>query len=265
MTPSKGKLPIAKGARPAPKLSVDPIVVEALVAPLPLELLLRSLRRQPTLVAPAKLVLSCAGEPGVLAEIPRNGDHHGCEMRVREAIDRALAWLEEKPEATAEGNEAVCGSESIAEALADLPWDWERGLDGSYRVNVAEDAVSCRVRVSSISASWLHVSTSSAVKVQTSRTARALRIFALEASRRVRLARLSVTAVRQGSAAICWDSVLPVAARLDLTLTEALAAVVSARAETARSLRALSQPRIAEAYLSLRAPADAPRDRTLSE
>jgi hypothetical protein len=201
----------------------------------------------------------------VLAEIPRNGDHHGCEMRVREAIDRALAWLEQKPEAAPEGNGAVCGSEAIDEVLVGLPWDWERGLDGSYRVNFAEDSVSCRVCVNSIGANWLHVSTSSAVKAQTSRVARALRIFALEASHRIRLARLSVTAVRQGTAAICWDSVLPVAARLDLILPEALAAVVSARAETGRSLRALSQPRIAEAYLSLRAPADAPRDRAVSE
>lgn len=265
MTPSKGKLPIAKGARPAPKLSIDPFVVEALVAPLPLGLLLRSLPRQPMLVAPAKLVLSCTGEPGVLAEIPRNGDYHGCEMRARAAIDRALAWVEREPEGAAEGNGTVSGSEAIDEVLVGLPWDWERGLDGSYRVNFAEDGVSCRVRVNSISASWLHVSTSSAVKVPTSRAARALRIFALEASRRIRLARLSVTAIRQGTAAICWDSVLPVAARLDLTLPEVLAAVVSARAETARSLRALSQPGIAEAYLSLRASADTPRDRTLAE
>jgi hypothetical protein len=257
MSPLKRKVPIAKGARPTPKLSVDPFVVKALVSPLPLELVLESLRHQPTLVAPAKLVLSCGGEPGVLAEIPRNGDPRACETRARQAADRALVWLEQKPEARAAGSEAVCGSELSAEALADLPWDWEPGEDGSYRVNVAEDGVSCRVCVSSISASWLHVSTSSAVKAQTSRVARALRIFALEASHRIRLARLSVTAVRQGTAAICWDSVLPMAARLDHTLREALEAVVSARAETARSLRALSQPRIAETYLSLRVPVDA--------
>ncbi len=112
MSPRQRKTPLARGSRPTPKLRIEPMLVEALAAPLPLELLTESLGRQPELVAPAKLVLSSTGEPGVLAEVPRAGGGRACEARAREAIDRALTWLEQKLDPP-DRNEAHAGGESL--------------------------------------------------------------------------------------------------------------------------------------------------------
>jgi hypothetical protein len=253
VTASSCALPIAKVSRPDPKIRVDPFTIEALVAPLPAELVYRSLRRQPELAAPAKLVLSDLGEAGILAEIPRNGALYDGEQHARDGVEQALSWLD----GTGLASPSCAGaaeSTRLQETVASLPWTCERDEKGAYEVRVAEDCIQARVRIELSGGRFSRVTTSSAVPAASSDSDAALLIFALETSRRLRLVRLSVDESGSGARRVVWDVVLPLAICGDVLLTEAVSSLVGARAATTPALRALGDPEVARAYLELRRP-----------
>ena len=240
------RTPLAKASHPTPKLRIEPQLVEALAAPLPLELVADHLARQPMLLAPVKLVLSSTGEAGVLAEIQLAADREGSEAHARDAIEHALAWLEsESKESPAlRGASPAVDLPTVLEAL---PWEWERHEDGTCHVNVTEDGFSCRVAVETATEGWLRVSTSSALKLQGGDASRTLPLFALETNARLRIARMSVSDADGGAARVVWDGLA-----LEGALADAVSAVALARCATARALRALCVPQVASAYLKLR-------------
>jgi hypothetical protein len=229
------------GSLPDPKVSIDPFVVEAWAAPLPRALVLERLALQPELEQPAKLVLSGGGEPALLAEVAHRGDPRAAEPQARDALRAALAWIKGDGRTQPNGAAPI----DLAELLASLPWGSERREDGSYYVSTQDGGAS--------------------LKVDAPSAGRALPLFALEVNRRLRLARLSVTGIAEGSADVVWDAVLhapsiagasPDAARLEQALLEVTTAVAGARGETLRTLRALGTPRVAETYMRLRAGKD---------
>ena len=60
-----------------PRVRTTPLVVEAELGPLPFAQVLQALARQAELPVPAKLVLRPSGKPGLLAEVPNEGDPMG--------------------------------------------------------------------------------------------------------------------------------------------------------------------------------------------
>jgi hypothetical protein len=249
------------GSLPDPKVSIDPFVVEAWAAPLPRALVLERLALQPELEQPAKLVLSGGGEPALLAEVAHRGDPRAAEPQARDALRAALAWIKGDGRTQPNGAAPI----DLAELLASLPWGSERREDGSYYVSTQDGGVSARLLVQALGAASLRVSSSTSLKVDAPSAGRALPLFALEVNRRLRLARLSVTGIAEGSADVVWDAVLhapsiagasPDAARLEQALLEVTTAVAGARGETLRTLRALGTPRVAETYMRLRAGKD---------
>jgi hypothetical protein len=78
--------------------------------------------------------------------------------------------------------------------------------------------------------------------------------FALEANRRLRVARLGVVGSSNGAVQTVWDAVVPGVVPVERVLPAAIDAVLFARLETGRELSALSDPQIAAAYLDHRFP-----------
>jgi hypothetical protein len=242
----------ASGAR---HIRADAMLVEGSHAPIGYERALAALSSQPELASPAKLYVTPHGEPGLLAEVPRTLDRRRCESLATGALDAAVAWLDGATLPAAVG--PAHASEEVEAALASLAWRFDHSEDGSYRVHAggahANGAgFSARVRVAAIGADRLHVSTSTALAYVEPQAARALTRFALETSRRLRLARLSVGVPDAATARVVWDAVVLSELGLDRALPEAVQAVTCARAETARGLAALADARVAREFLRIR-------------
>ncbi|MEE8556333.1 MAG: hypothetical protein V3T14_00430 [Myxococcota bacterium] len=237
---------IAASTYPAPRLRVEPRLLEGLVAPLDLELVLRRLATQPDLHAPAKLVLSESGVAGLLTELPHDRDRKGVEVQLRRAIDLGLAWLGGEPLAP----KGEPDPEALGAALAELPWPTTSDGAGQA-IDVAEEGVRVRVRVEPVAGGALRVEATSSIPIEAPGAEESLRRFALEATGRIRLARLSVV-FNGGTARIIWDAVVPGAPVPPGHLLEAVLCVVGARDETLQSLRALGRCPVAEAYTRLR-------------
>ena len=79
-------------------------------------------------------------------------------------------------------------------------------------------------------------------------------VYALEMNHRFRIARFSVDAVGSDVVRAVWDTFLPAAVPVELTLASVLEAVAFARAVSLRPLAALGVPESALAYMSLRFP-----------
>jgi hypothetical protein len=241
------------------QIRTGPLQLEATSEPLALPLALAALPRQPELAAPAKLMLLRGGEAALMAEIPH-------------ALSRADGrWLGEDagaagPAGCARGNADASdlsdrgnGSrggngmawERVEQVLGELAWSWRPLESGGYRVDAGGPDGNFRVQIDALPAGGLHLSTSAAVRVGAPEAKRALPHFALESNRRLRLARLGVTATGGERARAIWEVVLPAPLPLERTLRGALEAVVGARVATARALGALGDPQVAGAYLQM--------------
>lgn len=261
MTPPASSSSVARGPFAAPKLRTEPTLVEALVSPLPLALLRAALPRQEELHVPAKLILSERGQGGLLAEVPRLEDRERCEAHACQVIEVALAWLEGDLDVPGPSECASIEPHAIEEALGLLPWSWETREEG-YRIHAIEAFVDCHVEVRA-SVGQMYVSTPPmALPASEPCVVEALQIFALEANRCLRLARLTATEARDRVVRVLWDAPLPSNVEPNPLLAEAVQAVVGARSETARALRALCEPRVARTYLELRSVREAYGKRT---
>jgi hypothetical protein len=87
----------------------------------------------------------------------------------------------------------------------------------------------------------------------------AMRLLALEANRRLRFARISVSEADGRAMRIVWDAVLPGELADTAAMERAIEALIGARAETLRPLRALGRASIASKYTDLRGWRVAPR------
>lgn len=238
------------------------------------------LARQGELAAPAKLAMTEDGRGVLIAEVLRVG---GAEApkRVRGALDVARAWL--AGETT--GVEPAVEDEDLASAVAELPgaWAWER-VEGALRFHVHATAFGESVRLSveaapggarvrarttlptpAVTPPATPPVTSAATPAPIAgeaRTCSALEArmrFALEANRRLRLARIGLSASSAEATAVEWESITPAPMVSGEALSAAVEAVVRAHAATRRALRALGHEPVARSFLDARKAA--PRGR----
>lgn len=243
---------------PPPELRAEPTLIEAFAGPIPMEQVRSALSEQAELPAPAKLIVSEHGDGGLLAEIPRIGERSRCEMSAHAAIEAAFAWLRGKVSvpipASAKGDWLAEGA--VEKALERLPWPWEAVDDRTYRIHATDGLADCRVEIH-LYEGQLRVSTAPmALRANTPPVVEALQLFALEANRTLRLARLTITEAKETIVRALWDAYLPSTIEPDPALSEIVAAVVCARAETAPALRALRDPRLSFTYLQRRSPVE---------
>jgi hypothetical protein len=207
--------------------------------------------RQAELLAPAKLALSTEGDCELRAEVRRSSQLDAAKL-ARGALDLGRAWL---------AGEAACASgapadaEDLAGALAELPvaWVWERGAADGFRIHATAFGESLRLGVDAV-AGGAQVIARSALATHDAAVRRALERFALEANRRLRLARIGLAARDGETTAVTWDVVTPPEVDLTDALPTAVEAVVRAHAATRRGLRVLCHEEIARRYLDAREP-----------
>ena len=206
-----------------------------------------AIARQAELLAPAKLALSSHGEPELLAEVLRTSEADAPKL-ARNALDVARAWLDGEAPSLPESDQ-----DDLASALAELPaaWVWERSEGDDYRVHATAFGESVRLAVSAV-AGGAQVIARSALATSELATRPALLRFALDANRRLRLARIGLTDLDDETTAVTWDAVTPAGLDLSRALPVAVEAVVRGHAATRRSLRALCHAPVARAYLDSR-------------
>ncbi len=246
---------------PAPCLAVEPMLITASVGPLPLDCALAGLERQPDLRVPVKFTLSASGVCHLRAEVPDDGARERCAADARAALDSALTAL-----AGDVGQRARLAPPPAAarfgEVLEQLGWNAAREESGGYRIHGPGVGTATRLMAQPLHAGGVHVTASTlAIRTAGGRSARALALFALEANGRFRLARLTVSA-SDGVARAGWDAVLPAAGVCADSLATAVGALLVARAETERALRALAKAAVADAYLEARDPQPLSRARS---
>jgi hypothetical protein len=256
---------------PVPRRRADGVVAEALVGPVDLDLALMMLGDEPALGVPAKLALLPVGHAVLWAEIPQvAAGAEGDDPLLDGTLATAWRWLHGLPplparnaEAREDGKLAATRpdgadarrtgagrpSQALENALGVQGWQW-RLEDGVYRVRT--DGRGAALRIEGSGAEWLRVSREELpMRAPTRQVAKALALFALEASARLRLARVTVRAdgevVRAG-----WDAIVGAGGGLASWLAEAVEALEVAHEETARALRALARVEVAAAYLRMR-------------
>lgn len=239
-------------SRPVAKLVSESRVVCALAAPLPVERVTRALVRQPELEVAAKLVVH-DGRGAVLAEVPRSGSTARCESLALRAAERALAWVASAQPPAQEAAGPAVDREDVETVLAGLGWDWDSPSGEAWRVHAGDAALACTLELRA-TGGGVHVETAQpALRLDGAQALRAAQRYALEVSRRLVLARLSVAPTVEGHGRAVWDAFLPgELARAD-TLLWTIEAVIHARALTARPLHALGQRNVARAFRRIRA------------
>lgn len=220
---------------------------------------LRALPLQARLRLPVKVVRAQDGRGELVAEIPRVLELPDCRKLAEEALDAALDWLAAGcPAPRPRGGRGASGRagrsaerDELEEALSALPWPWESDGEGGYRVRAGWRSRAARLSVRPVGTGALRISTGTALQSRAPETNRAAALFALEAGRRVRFARI---AVAEAGAALQfeWDAVLPGSLPLARALSPLVEAVLAARSESAPALEALAQSPVARAYLDLR-------------
>lgn len=243
--PRYGDDPVAR-----PRIEADSLLVRA-SAPLSAQAAFAGLARQPMLGVAAKLVWSASQGFELMAEVPREENLREAEKEAGGALDDALAWLANGDTSGRNGTlppsssviETLNGAECIVRSTASDACFVDANLGGSvYRLLVGEYS-DARVRLSF---------PATTVRVEDERTRHATALFALEANRRLRLARVSVTPLASDRTRLVCDVVVANGASLPRRLPDALEALVVFRDETARALRMLRSHDVADAYLAAR-------------
>ena len=221
---------------------------------------------QADLPAPVKLVGDREGPStgaALRAEIWAGAGERVAQL-AREALSLGRRWLDEGLPGSP-STHAVANAETWRELV---PRPSEVLPGGSLRVHAPGEPGSVRLQLDALPGGAARVWTASAVPVASPQVARALALFALDANRRLRLARLSLSAATHGGttdrviARVVWDAVLPAEVVGEDAVRAALEAVAAAHAETRRALRALSSRTLAEAYLAFAGAAEPNSNRT---
>jgi len=239
---------------PAPCLAAEPMLVTASAGPLPLDCALAGLERQSDLRVPAKFTLSRSGVCHLRAEVPDDGERERCAADARAALDSALTAL--AGDVGQRGRLASPPAATrIGEVLEQLGWNGAQEESGGYQIHAPSIGTAARLMAHPLHAGGVHVTASTlAIRTAGGHSARALALFALEANDRFRLARLTVSSANDGVARARWDAVLLAAAVCADGLATAVEALLIARTETERALRALAKAVVADAYLEARDP-----------
>jgi hypothetical protein len=244
----------------------DGIVGETAM-PLPgIDAALRNVSRQSALAAPAKVALSLSGTAVLLVEVPESRDRERATDAIGAALDAATIWMNGDGaavhEATAQCKNAEESREVdtlrwIEETLGTLEWTHERDDRGAIRVTGSSaDGVA---RIAPIAHGAVRVwHEARLLRATAPRVEEAVRLFALEANARFRLARLSIGARDDGAGSKVvfgvWETVVLPDVGGAQWLRQAVEALAVADAETRRALRALTDAVIAEAYIAARDP-----------
>ncbi len=229
----------------------DARIATALHAPVALPLALGALGRQAGLPWPVKLVLR-DGAAALLAEAPRLLARGACEQIALSALEAGLGWLLRGRSAAPARDGAQEGlRERALAAAALLGFRGEPAEEGAVRVYATPaERAPARVLVASAPGGGALVASTSAFRLRAPRAGRALALYCLEASARLRWVRVSA-AGDEAAVRIAWEAAVPVALP-EPALAAAIEAVALARAETARAFGALAESGVSEAYLSLR-------------
>jgi hypothetical protein len=207
----------------------------------------QALARLDGLPLPIKLSEGRDGAAELRAEL-LCGPGVDAESAARLALEAGAAWLAgEVVSALPVGGEP--DSDSISAGLAELPaaWAWEDEGGGAFRVHATSFGVSARVN-GEVRDGAIVASIRSAVPAEDLPVRAALLRLALEANRRLRLARVGVS-FAGGTAALVWDAIASPGLAVDRSLPISVQAVVGAHALTRRLFRALSDPVVALGYL----------------
>jgi hypothetical protein len=231
----------------------DARVATALHGPVPLPLALGALGREQGLPWPVKLAL-CGGAAALLAEAPRLLPRAACDEIALAALESGLAWLVRGQGAAPIGAGPEAGvTERALAAAASLGFRAEPAEAGAVRVYATPAGREpARVRVAPAARAALVTSTTS-LRLRAPRAGRAVALFCLEASARLRWVRLSAAGDAE-TARIVWEIAVPPALP-ETALAAAIEAVAVARAETARAFGALAEWAVSEAYLASRGAA----------
>jgi hypothetical protein len=247
-------------------LQLEPHLVAMIAQPLPLQTALLGLSRQQSLIAPVKFALTAEGVGCAIAEISRVADLHDCEKLAGQALDAVERWLEcECPScdtAPADSESPLIARDTtdpvdseIAQSLDELGWSWKAIGEAKYQIHVATDSGSIgRVEIQQIGSNAVRASSVSTVRVDDAIAREALAHFALEANRRLRIARLTVFSAEDDATQLVWDAVAPAELPTLAVLPRLIEAVGFARAETSLAIVALADEQIAGAYLDHRFP-----------
>jgi hypothetical protein len=238
-----------------------------IMQPIPLEMARKGLAHQLDLAAPVKFALTAADGHGcAIAEIARVADLHDCEKLAGQALDVVDSWIERGCPVNGQAREASESSviarstadtvdSEIARSLDETGWSWEAIGETSYRVHVTTGSDSIgRVQIDRTGSKALRVSSVSTVRAEDVVAKEALAHFALEANRRLRIARLTVSGADDEAMQLVWDAVAPAELPASSALPRLLEAVAFSRSETNLALVALADERIATSYLDHRFP-----------
>jgi hypothetical protein len=239
---------------PRTTLRIEPDLVAVTLSPLPQRVVRRSLQRQETLAAPAKLGLDARGAGLLLAEVALAGDPSASQAGARDALAEAEAWLHGTAAVPRLERAEVHEAGSIEAALERLAWPWGSGADGGYQVDVTDPGLDCRVHVRPGPHGLCVSATELPLAPRSLRSFRALQTYALSANARLRFARVSLRGAAESPSARV-EAWLLAGTPADPALADLIEAVVAARAETLRPLRALCHPDLASRYAALRGPA----------
>jgi len=238
----------------SPRLRCEPKLVIGSVGPLPLDAGLAALSIQADLPVPVKLAMAPHGVD-LVAEIPRGGgDPLRGETVALAALDTAWRWLAHR------GGGAPCAPSAVtvdaawwADSMKRIGWTAEPLQGDDEWIHVRHPAVSWRLLARPLGARTLQLTAGPVgVRRAGARAARAMMLLALEANARLRLARVSVRRHDDSVAEASWDVVLAAPDEPEEWLDAAVEALVIARGETERALRALAAEAVHDAYLRAR-------------
>ena len=238
-----------------PQPCADPLLVAAVLAPLPLDLAIDGLARLDELPLPAKLVLGEDGRAAMVVEVPREGGRPDPERWVLELLDAALAWLSgDAGRGDVEAlQEYASGEHRIEEVIGGLGWRCESAGQGTLSIESEVDGIGCRLRIQPLAGGAIRIlRPATSIRAAGSLGALAMALFALEANRRLRLARLTLAIGGRDVVRVGWDTVLPPETRSERHLVEAVESLALAHGVTNRALRALGTRVVAEAYIATR-------------
>ncbi len=245
---------------------LEPTLVAVTTQPLPFDTARVGLSHQLDFIAPVKFGLTAEGTGCAIAEIARVADPHDCEKLAGQALDGLESWIDRgcpaNGEARWDGESPVIARDTadaadleITGSLDKIGWSWEAVGEASYRVHATTDSGSIgRLEIDRIGSNALRVSSVSTVRVSDVVAKEALAHFALEANRRLRIARLTVPDTDDEAMQLVWDAVAPAELPVSAILPRLIEAVAFARAETSLALVALADECIANVYLDHRFP-----------
>jgi len=230
-----------------PTIEVDPFVVRA-SARIASQDVFDVLARQPTLGVPAKTVWDTGGGFALTAELLRREDLRRDREEATDALYEAFEWMERGTP-----QQPSTPGATLVEILKETGCVVRPGSPTSCFAEVSLGGSVYRVLVSEWPSFTVQISfPTTTLRVEGEVARRAVALFALEANKGLRLARVSVSPIAADRLRLAWDVVVRGVHCSGPRLSEALEALVVARDETVRALRMLCTVAVAEAYQTRR-------------